>query len=58
MYNIIANNGNVAYGIKEFACDTAEDLTQLPECPIGSTAFIISTSEVYMINGNGEWVKI
>lgn len=58
MYNIIANGENIANNIKEFACDSSEDLTALPECAMGSTAFIISTSEVYMMNGNREWVKL
>ena len=58
MYKITANDGEVAYGVKEFACDTVEDLKSLPECSMGSTAFIIADSEVYMMNGNEEWVKI
>ena len=58
MYKILANDGDVAYGIKDFICDTPEDLKDLPHCNMGCTAFIISTAEVYMINSNGEWVKI
>ena len=58
MYNITANDGDVAHGIKEFACDTVEDLATLPQCKMGSTAFVIATSEIYMINSKGEWVKL
>ena len=60
MYNymITSNDGNVAHGIKEFVCDTVEDLQTLPQCKMGSTAFVIATSEIYMINSKGEWVKI
>lgn len=58
MYNITANDGDVAYGVKEFVCDTIDDLNELPECSMGSTAFIIADSEVYMINSSKEWVKL
>lgn len=58
MYNITANDGDVAYGVKEFACDTIDDLKELPECSMGSTALIIATSEVYMFNGDKEWVRL
>ena len=46
----------------EYILDTPEDLKELQElgksCDAGSTAFIISTTEVYMKNGQGEWIKI
>ena len=58
MYKIIANDGDVAYGVKEFACDTLEDLDNLPPCSMGSTAIVISIAEVFMLNGQKEWVKL
>jgi hypothetical protein len=58
MYKMTAHDGNTAYGIKEFVIDTAADLTTIPPCQMGSVALDISTSEVYMVNGNGEWVKL
>ena len=59
MYNIIANDGDVAYQIKEFACDTVEDLEKLPNnCAMGSTAIVIATTEVYMKDSSGKWVKL
>lgn len=58
MYKMTAHDGNTAYGIKEFVIDTAADLITIPPCQMGSTALDISTSEVYMMNGNGEWVKL
>lgn len=58
MYNIIANDGDVAYSIKEFACDSVEDLKNLPRCAMGSTAIVIATTEVYMKDSSGEWVKL
>ena len=35
MYKILANDGDVAYGIKDFICDTPEDLKDLPHCDMG-----------------------
>lgn len=60
MVNIIANKGVVDYGLKEFVLDSVEDLKSLNiiECSPGSVAFIIPTSQVYMKNGQGEWLEI
>lgn len=58
MYKMTSHDGNTAYGIKEFVIDTAADLIAIPPCQMGSVALDISTSEVYMMNGNGEWVKL
>ena len=58
MYKITSNDGDVAYGIKEFVCDTVDDLETLPSCQMGSVAIIIATASVYMKNSKGEWVKL
>ena len=58
MYKMTAHDGNTAYGLKEFVVDTAADLAAIPPCIQGSVALDISTSEVYMKNGDGEWVKL
>lgn len=58
MYKITSNDGDVAYGIKEFVCDTLDDLNTLPPCQMGSTAIVIATAAVYMKNSKGEWVKL
>lgn len=58
MYKITSNDGDVAYGVKEFACDTLDDLRTLPNCSMGSVAFVISTAEVFMLNSKKEWVKL
>lgn len=58
MYKIISNDGDVAYGLKQFACDSPEDLKDLPSCAMGSVVIVISTAEVYMINSKKEWVKL
>ena len=58
MYKITSNDGEISYGVKEFVCDTPEDLKNLPLCAMGSVAIVISTAEVYMFNSKKEWVKL
>ena len=59
MIIITSNSGHTAYGLKSFVMDTKKDLDYLPiDVPIGSTAFCIEDSSVYMINSSGEWVEI
>jgi len=58
MFKITRNDRDTAYGIKEFACDTVDDLKDLPKCTMGSIAVVIEDASVYMINGNGEWVEL
>lgn len=59
MYKMTSQNGDVVYDIKEFVCDTPDDIANLPQAAgMGSTCVVISTSEVYMMNSKGEWVKI
>lgn len=58
MYKITSNDGDVAYGVKEFVCDSIDDLETLPYCQMGSIAIIIATASVYMKNSKGEWVKL
>lgn len=45
----------------EFVCDTVADVAKLqtdhPNCCTGSTALVIQTGDVYMVNTSGTWVK-
>ena len=58
MIALLSENGKPAYGICEYVCDSADDVESLPKAPMGSTAFVIATGDVYMINSSKEWVKI
>lgn len=40
---------------REFLCDTENDVESLPECNTGSTAVVIASGNVYMVNASGEW---
>ena len=54
-YRIMENG---AQGIKEFIVDDITDLTILPNSPMGSTAYVINTCQVFILNSNGEWKEI
>ena len=59
MVNLLSQSGHQGYGIKEYVLDTPADLDNLPVTDkMGSTAFIISTSQIYIINSKGEWKEI
>ena len=59
MISLLSQSGRQADRIKEYVLDDPADLDNLPVTDkMGSTAFIISTSQVYMINSKGEWKEI
>ena len=59
MIKLTAANGDIQYDVNEYVIDTPADLTDLPQdCKMGSTAFVISTAELYMKNSSDEWVKL
>lgn len=53
MISVVSNKGVIAYGYKEFILDTPEDLVNLKsDYTPGSIAFVISTSDKYMLNNS------
>lgn len=59
MIGIMKNSGHVTYGLKEYVVDSESDIELLPvDGVMGSSAFVIESGEVYMLNGKKEWVKI
>ena len=57
MIKLVEQNGKNSYGIKEYVIDTKNELyTNIFYCDMGSTAFIIETQEIYILNGQQEWV--
>ena len=62
MYRLFSHEGEVNYRIKEWVCDTIEDLDSLlkqdSSMAMGSTAFVISTSDIYMLDSDRKWVKV
>ena len=60
MISVLSENGKSAYNVKEFVVDNQEDIKNLPTSGIqmGSTAFVISNSTVYMLNSSREWIEV
>ena len=57
MVNLYRQDGETLYGIKEFLLDSVEDLAKLPtNLRSGSSALIIPTGTLYILNGDKEWV--
>ena len=58
-FRIISNPGDIT---PVFACDTVEDLSLITKDrhynEQGTTALVISTGDVYMLNGSRQWVKL
>ena len=40
----------------EYICDTEDDVATLPTCCSSSSALVVSTGNVYVVNASGEWV--
>lgn len=57
---IASNSGKIAYGIKKFILDTENELPLVDTTNLypGSTAFIIESSNNYMLNSQLEWKKV
>lgn len=45
-------------GVREYIIDTLADLEKLPTKYLGSAALCLETSDVYVLNTKGEWIKI
>ena len=60
MISIGANRNRKAYGIKHYNIDTEDELNKIDVSRevMGTTAFVIETSQRYMLNGSQEWKKI
>lgn len=59
MISIASQFGQVSYNVVKLVLDTADDVVNLPSgVKPGSTAFVIETSEHYMMNSKGEWKKV
>ena len=46
------------YGTHMYMVDTAEVIQELPLMEIGSTALVVDTSDVYILDNHREWKKL
>lgn len=62
MYGMTREHNERVYGLKQFVVDTESDIATLPTLDPtlvpGSTAFVIATSNTYMLNNKRSWVKL
>lgn len=60
MIAIKSNGGKDNNSVKEYIVDTEAEIAELPtdKFYMGSTAIVIETSAVYMLNGSGEWKEL
>lgn len=59
MIATIQVDDKVVYGVNSYVCDNEDDVKDLPiYVNAGSTAFVIETSSLYMLNSKREWKKI
>ena len=59
MIKLVSQNDMPIYGNNKYILDSLDDLVNLDTlCAQGSLAFIISTGEYYMLNGEKMWKKI
>ena len=62
MYGMTREHNERVYGLKQFVVDTESDVATLPTLDPtlvpGSTAFVIATSNTYMLNNKRSWVKL
>lgn len=58
-YKITANQDNTSYGIKKVMVDNVDELKSMTfQVQPGSTALVMSTLDLYMLNNHNTWVKI
>jgi hypothetical protein len=42
---------------REFICDTDADVKNLPACCAGSSALVLATGKIFVVNASGNWVE-
>lgn len=56
MYSLIKQNDDITYNLREYVCDTEEDIASLPRnCAPGSSAFVLATSTFQFLNSFQVW---
>lgn len=62
MITVMQQGNTVEYNVLSLIADSASDIAKVAEeydyASPGSTIFDISTSNVYMLNSEGEWKQI
>ena len=40
---------------RDYVCDTENDVANLPKCCTGSSALVVESGKVYVVNASGVW---
>lgn len=40
---------------RDYVCDTESDVANLPKCCTGSSALVVESGKVYVVNASGVW---
>lgn len=58
-FSIGAQHGKEAYNVKHYVVDCIKDMKKLPtSAAAGSTAFVVKSSQSFMLNNKRQWVEI
>lgn len=58
-YSIGAQHGKESYNVKHYVVDCFKDMKKLPtSAAAGSTAFVVKSSQSFMLNNKRQWVEI
>lgn len=55
MITKFAQGNKVNYDIQKWLVEEESELSTIPRCIIGSTAYVISTAESWMMDSKGKW---
>ena len=58
MVRKLSQGNRTNYAYSKWLCDDVEELSTIPKCPMGSTAFVIHTKDTYMMDSAGMWYSI
>ena len=55
MVKKLSQGNRYSYTYYKWICDDVEDISLIPESPMGSTVFVIHTKETYVIDSKKSW---
>lgn len=59
MITVGSMGGKEVAKLTEFYLDDPQDVKDLPtDCAVGSTAIVMATAQVFMMNSRKEWVEL
>lgn len=55
MITKFSQGNKINYDLEKWLVDTEEEVSTIPKCQMGSTVYVISTGESWMIDSTGTW---